>query len=267
MGRRVIITGASSGIGEALAYHAASLGFDLCLAARNTAALDVVMTNCLKYPVRVITVTADVSSEADCKKIIDKTVEAFGGVDILINNAGISMRALFHDCHTDVLRKVMDVNFWGTVLCTKYAMPYLLTSRGSVVGISSIAGLRGLPGRTGYSASKFAVQGFLESLRTENLRNGLHVLIACPGYTSSNIRNTALNASGKSQAESPLDESGLMSPELVAKKVFQALAKKKNSLVLSFEGKAVYLLSRLFPAWLDKMIYRKVAAEKDSPFR
>jgi short-subunit dehydrogenase len=267
MSKSVVITGASSGIGEAMAYHAASLGYNLCLGARQADKLELVRQNCLKYTKNVIAVKSDVSVEADCKEMIDKAVKAFDGIDILINNAGISMRAMFNDCDLDVIKKVMDVNFWGTVYSTKYALPYLLKSKGSVVGVSSIAGIKGLPARTGYSASKFAMHGFLESLRIENLKTGLHVLIACPGYTASNIRQSALNQSGNSQSESPLDESKLMTAEKVASEVFNAIEKRKASLFLTFEGKATVFLSKFFPRLLDRLVYNKVSKEPDSPFK
>jgi NAD(P)-dependent dehydrogenase (short-subunit alcohol dehydrogenase family) len=135
--------------------------------------------------------------------MVEETLRAFGRIDILINNAGISMRALFEDVDLDVIRKVMDINFYGTLYATKYCLPYIIKTQGSVVGISSIAGFRGLPARTGYSASKFAMQGFLETLRTEMLRKDVHVLIACPGFTASNIRNAALSKDGTAQGESP----------------------------------------------------------------
>lgn len=267
MSKVVIITGASSGIGEALAYEAASRGYRICLAARSREKLEVVRVNCLKHTADVLVCVADVSSESDCRRLVQETTEAFGRVDMLINNAGISMRALFNDCSLDVLRKVMDINFWGTVYCTKYALPYLLKSGGSVIGISSIAGIKGLPGRTGYSASKFAMHGFLESLRIENRKTGLHVLLACPGYTASNIRNTALNQSGQSQTESPYDESKLMPASEVAAAVFRAADKRKHYIYLSFQGKMTLLLSRFFPRLLDRLVYNTVAAEKDSPFK
>lgn len=161
----------------------------------------------------------------------------------------------------------MDINFWGTVYCTKYALPYILASRGSIIGISSIAGFIGLPGRTGYSASKFAMHGFLQSLRIENRKHNLHVMIACPGFTASNIRNTALNAEGKPQGESPLDESKIMQPATVADIIFQGLKKKKNTLIMTTEGKLAVLLSRFFPLWIEKMVYEKMVKEPNSPFK
>ncbi len=267
MSASVIITGASSGIGEALAYQAASLGYRICLSARTAAKLEAVRSKCLKWKCEVIVVEADVQNEADCRRIIDETVKTFGGIDILINNAGISMRALLKDCELTVIHKVMDVNFWGMVYCTKFALPYLLKSRGSVVGISSIAGLKGLPARTAYSASKFAMHGFLESLRIENLKTGLHVLVAFPGYTASNIRNAALNQNGESQSESPFDESKLMPASEVATAVFDAIKKRKNYIYLSMQGKMTLFLNKFFPRLLDKLVYKTVAKEKDSPFK
>ena len=144
------------------------------------------------------------SRENDCRNFIETIVAQWGGIDILINNAGISMRALFEDADLNVIRELMDINFWGTVFCTKYALPYIRRKKGMVIGVSSIAGYRGLPGRTGYSSSKFAMQGFLEALRTELLHTGVHVMWVCPGFTSSNIRNVARSADGSPQKETPL---------------------------------------------------------------
>ena len=165
----VIITGASGGIGAALADVFAAEKFKIVIASRNVQKTETVRKKLEMHGHDVLSVICDVSREEDCKKLIEQTVNRFGKIDVLINNAGISMRALFSDVEIDVIRKVMAVNFWGTVYCTKYALPYLLKSKGSLVGISSIAGKKGLPGRTGYSASKFAMEGFLETIRTENL--------------------------------------------------------------------------------------------------
>jgi dehydrogenase/reductase SDR family protein 7B len=143
----------------------------------------------------------------------------------------------------------------------------LLQSKGSVVGVSSIAGFKGLPGRTGYSASKFAIQGFLETLRIENLKSGLHVLIACPGFTASNIRNTALAADGSVQGESPRDEESMMKPEDVAKKIANAIKKRRKILVMTMQGKMIVLLNKLFPFMLDRIVYNQLAKEPDSPFK
>jgi short-subunit dehydrogenase len=161
----------------------------------------------------------------------------------------------------------MDINFWGTVYCTKFCLPYILKNNGAIVGISSIAGYRGLPGRTGYSASKFAMQGFLESLRTELLHTGTHVMWVSPGFTASNIRNVARIADGSTQAETPLDESKLMSSEACANHILNATEKRKRSVVLTTQGKMAVWLSKLLPAVADKMVYKHFLKEPDSPLR
>jgi len=160
----------------------------------------------------------------------------------------------------------MNTNFCGSVYCTQYAMGDLLKYKGSVVGISSIAGFKGLPARTGYSASKFAMQGFLESLRCENLKTGMHVLIACPGYTASNIRKTALNSDGKTQDESPLNEKNLMSSDAVAIAVMNAIAKRRMYLILTLQGKLAVWINKLFPKLADILTYNVIAKEPNSPF-
>ncbi len=263
----VVITGASSGIGKALAMEFASMGSRIVMGARNEERLLQAMDDVKAAGAEVCGLSTDVSLEDDCKRLIEKGVETFGSIDILINNAGISMRALFEDTELDVIRQLMDINFWGTVYCTKYALPYLLKSKGSLVGVSSIAGYKGLPGRTGYSSSKFAMHGFLETLRIENMKRGLHVLIACPGFTASNIRNTALNEKGEVQGESPRDEGKMMSAEEEARHIARAISKRKDRLTLTSQGKLTVLLNKICPKFLDKQVYKHMAKEPDSPFK
>jgi len=263
----VIVTGASSGIGKALAEEFSDRGAKVVIVARSEEKLDQLKEILKKKNLNVLIVKADVSDEDDCEKIISETVKHFGTIDILINNAGISMRALFEDVDLNVIKRMMDVNFWGTVFCTKYALPYLLKNKGSVVGISSIAGYKGLPGRTGYSASKFAIQGFLETLRIENLKKGLHVLIACPGFTASNIRNTALAKDGSVQGESPLDEAKLMTSEEVARRIVNAVVKRRHRIIMTIQGKLMVFLNKFFPKMMDRMVYNYMSKEPDSPFK
>lgn len=263
----VVITGAASGIGKALALEFAGRGAKLSLADRNREQLDAISNHLLKKGTDVISTVADITREEDCRRFIDNTVGSYGKIDILINNAGISMRALFEEVDLDVLRRVMDVNFWGAVYCTKFALPELLKTHGSVAGVSSIAGYKGLPGRTGYSASKFALQGFLEVVRIENMKKGLHVLIACPGFTSSNIRNAALAKDGSNQGESPRDEAKMMTPEEVARLICDAVEKRKHRLTMTMQGKMTVLLNKFFPKFMDKMVYNHMAKEPDSPFK
>ncbi|MBI9038635.1 MAG: SDR family oxidoreductase [Bacteroidales bacterium] len=263
----VIISGASSGIGKALAEEFSKRGSKVVMAARNFDKLEEIATILKQNNKNVLTVKTDVSKEDQCKRLVEKTIESFGQIDILINNAGISMRAIFEELDLKVIRDLMNVNFWGTVYCTKYALPYLLKSHGSVVGVSSIGGYKGLPGRTGYSASKFAIHGFLEVLRIENLKKNLHVMIACPGFTSSNIRNTALGKDGNQQGESPRDESKMMSAEKVANYIANAIKKRKRSLILTGQGKMTVFLNKFIPSYLDKIVYKHMAKEPGSPFK
>ena len=262
----VIVTGASSGIGKACAIMFAKKGANIVLAARSEEKLKEVALEISGFGVQVLIVATDVSIEEDCRNLIETTLTKFGRIDVLVNNAGISMRAAFADLDVDVLKKVMNVNFWGMIYCTRYAIGSILENKGSVVGVSSIAGYKGLPGRTGYSSSKFAMHGFLEALRIENLKKGLHVLIACPGFTASNIRNTALAADGSSQGETPREEQKMMQPEEVAEYIVDAVIKRKDRLTLTFNGKLTVLLNKFFPKLVDKLVYNHMSKEPDSPF-
>ncbi len=263
----VIITGASSGIGYALAEFCLEVGMKVVLAARTVEPMNLLIKKKEHYKSRSLVVPTDITKQEDCRNMVEMAVKKFNRIDILINNAGISMRALFSELNTDVLKQVMDVNFYGAVYCTKYALPYLLESNGSIAGVSSITGYKGLPARTGYSASKFALHGFLEALRIENLKTGLHVLIACPGFTSSQIRKKALNYQGVPQGESPRNENKMMEASSVAKHIIKAINKRKNTLTLTCEGKLVVWLNKFFPSFIDKMVYKKMSREPDSPFK
>lgn len=269
MGKKtVIITGAGSGIGKACAEVFAVNGYRIVINGRREDRLKQLKDELysLGYA-EVLAVPGDVSNETDCQQLVNAAVGAFGGIDVLINNAGVSMRALVEEVDTQVLRKVMDVNFWGTVYCTKYALPHLLKAEGSVVGVSSIAGKKGLPGRAGYSASKFAMEGFLESLRIENRKKNLHVLIACPGFTASEIRRTALAADGNVQGESPREEQKMMQPEEVAGHIYQAVVRRKPGIVLTANGRLTVLLNKFFPSLVDKLVYDHMSKEPGSPFK
>jgi len=264
--KNVIITGASSGIGKALVYEYFKKGFQITMAARNVEAMEVIAKDIDPKGDLILMVQTDVTLEKDCQNLIEKSVERFGKIDILINNAGISMRAIFNDMHLDVMRRVMDVNFWGTVYCTKYAIPYLLQSKGSLVGVISIAGHLGLPARSAYSASKFAVRGLLDTIRVENLKKNLHVLVAAPGFTASNVRLSALDANGSQQGETPRDESKMMTSEEVAQKIVKAVDRRKAELILTFvEGKLSVFLKKFFPRWIEKLTYNHMAKEPNSP--
>jgi short-subunit dehydrogenase len=263
----VIVTGASSGIGEAIAREFACNGCKVVLAARSEAKLKLISDDLNAKNYKTTYIKTDVSIEQDCKNLIEKTVERYGTINILINNAGLSMRASFIDVDLKVLHRLMDVNFWGTVYCTKYALPYLIASGGSLVGVSSVAGFHGLPGRTGYSASKFAIHGFLETIRIENLKNGLHVMIIAPGFTTTDIRKSALLANGEAQGESPRDEHELMPPAYVAKWVLKGILRKKRNILLTWDGRLTALFQRIVPDFVDWAYYIEMSREPKSPIK
>ena len=273
-GKVAIITGASSGIGLAAAKEFAAQGSFLALAARNKEKLDSLVAQLdAEYgktddgKEKFIAVATDVTKEEDCRNLVEKCASHFGKIDILVNNAGISMRAMFRDLDLSVIKSMMDVNFWGTVFCTKYALPWLLKSKGSVVGVISIAGFKGLPARTGYSASKFAIYGFLDTLRVEHLHDGLHVMIFAPGFTSSNIRNVALVADGTRQGETPRDEEKMMSAEAVAKRLAKGIKKRKSQIILTPIGKLTVFLNKFFPRLVDRLEYDYMKKEPNSPLK
>lgn len=263
----VIITGGSSGIGKAMAEVFGVNGSKIFITGRNLTDLHQAVTDLKSKGIDAHGFQADVSVEDDNRKMAEEAIQKFGRIDVLINNAGISMRALFNEVDLDVVKKVMDINFYGVLYATKYCLPEIMKHKGSVVGISSIAGYRGLPGRTGYSASKFALNGFLEVLRTEMLKKDVHVLTACPGFTASNIRKRSLTKDGTSQGESPRDEAAMMSAEECAQHIYRATVKRKKILILTGQGKLTVFLNKILPGLTDKLVYNVMAKEANAPIK
>jgi dehydrogenase/reductase SDR family member 7B len=263
----VIITGGSSGIGLALAEQFGKAGSKILITGRNLSELNKAVTELQAKGILVSGFQADVSREEDNKAMAGEAIRLYGTIDILINNAGISMRALFSEVDLEVVKKVMDINFYGILYATKYCLPEITKNKGSVVGISSIAGFRGLPGRTGYSASKFALNGFLEVLRTELLKTGVHVLTACPGFTASNIRSRALTKDGTLQGESPRAEEKMMTAEACAHHIYNAVVKRKRTLILTTQGKLAVWLNKWWPSLADKLVYNTMAKEANAPIQ
>jgi len=261
----VVITGGSSGIGEALAEKFGREGSKILITGRNADDLNRAVASLRQKGITVSGFQADVSKEDDNRRMAEEAIRLYGTIDVLVNNAGISMRALFSEVDLDVVKKVMDINFYGVLYATKYCLPEIQKNNGSIVGMSSIAGFRGLPGRTGYSASKFALNGFLEVLRTELLKTGVHVLTACPGFTASNIRKRALAADGSAQGESPRDEGKMMTAEVCARHIYNATVARKRTLVLTTQGKLVVFLNKWLPGLADKMVYNVMAKEANAP--
>lgn len=247
----VVITGGTDGIGKALVEQFLDAGAMVATCGRSEDKL-----NDLKSQLagkNLLALQCDVSQEPECENFIKQSIIHFGHIDILINNAGISMRSVFKDVSLETMKKVMDINFWGSVFCTKYALDSILESKGTIVGISSIAGYRGLPGRSGYSASKFALTGWLEALRTELLDSGVNVMWVAPGFTQSNVRKAALTKDARAQGESPMNEKKLMTSDECASHIIKAIGKKKRTLVLTFQGKQTVFLNKYFPSLTDKL--------------
>ena len=265
----IIITGASSGIGLATARLFAGMGAKLSLAARSIDRLESLASELTDDRSRILCIRTDVSVEEDCRRLIEETVRRFGKIDILINNAGISMRAPFMDVNMEVIKKLMNVNFWGTVYCTKYALPEILKTKGSIAGVISTAGYVAIPGRTGYVTSKYAIRGFLETLRIEHLNDGINILVFAPGYTASNERNAALLVDGFPQGYSPKDEGKLMSAEKVAEKLAYGLYRRKKEMILTALGYWDIWLYRRFPRLMDRvqLHYIRRKEKQNDPFR
>jgi short-subunit dehydrogenase len=252
-----IITGASSGIGRSIALEMGSRGVKVMLASRSGENLLSVKNEIEEMGGIASLFVVDVTDQKRCQELVKTTLRVFQRIDFLVNNAGISMRANFSEVDMEVLRKVMETNFWGSVYCSRYALPHIIETRGSIVGISSICGVTPLPGRSGYSASKHALDGFLESLRLENLENGLHIMLVHPGYTASNIRQVSLDKNGEPHLESHLDEQKLMSSESVAREVVAGIASRRRDLVLTLEGKIITWIYKRRPRIAERLLHRE----------
>lgn len=266
-GQVVLITGASSGIGLACAEIAIKNEAKVILLSRTIYSKKEYFVSLCSNDENLLVLEVDVTNADAVSLAVEQGMKKFGRIDILIANAGISMRALFQNTDLNVLHRLMNVNFWGAVHCIKAVLPDMIKrNEGAIVTISSVAGFKGLPARTGYSASKFALIGFMDALRIELLKTNIHLSVIAPGYTNSNIRRTALNAKGEQQAETPLNEAKLMSADSVARSIYEAVSKKEAEKILSIEGKLSFLLKFFAPRFLDRIVFRKISKEINSPF-
>lgn len=266
-GKVVIITGGSSGIGRALALEYGRKGARIVFTGRNRQRLKQTSELLSSHSIEHTALTLDVASEDDNIEMVEQALIRFGRIDVLICNAGITQRALFEEMDLAVFKKVMDINFYGAMYSVRYALPHLIKSKGTIIAISSINGLKATPARTAYSASKFAMQGFFDALRMELKSHGVHVLVVNPGFTATNIRQSALTAKGDEQGESPRDESKMMTADEVAQKVYQASLERRRDLVLTPLGKLVVSLNKFFPGWLDGQTLKVMAKEAASPVK
>lgn len=267
MNKTVIITGGSSGIGQSCALLYGKQDYNVVFTGRSEERISDTTQLLLSQDTSCLGLKVDAASKEGAIDVVAKTIEKFGSIDALICNAGISMRALFEDLDLDVFEKVMNINFMGSVYYVKYALPHILDSKGSIIAISSINGHRGTPARTAYTASKYAMEGFFEALRTEVMYKGVHVMSVSPGFTGTNIRNTALTQNGDVQGESPRDEQKMMTSDQVAVKILKGQKKKKRDIVLTTQGKLAVFLNKWIPATMDKIVYKVMAQEPDSPLK
>lgn len=264
--KTVLITGGSDGIGKALCFQFGRKGYAVSFSGRDKEKLQAVEKDLKLEGIPCKSHCLDVSVDVDNKNLVAATVATFGSIDVLICNAGISMRALFKDLSMELFSKILQVNLMGTVSVIHHALPYLIASKGSLIGISSINGRRATPARTAYATSKYGMEGFLESLRMEVKPDGVHVLVVCPGFTQTNMRHSAIMADGQTQNETKLNEAKMMSPEVVASKIYLAMVKKKRDLILTTEGKLAVWMNKLFPSWMDAIVFKVMAKKPDSPF-
>ncbi|MCX9155871.1 SDR family oxidoreductase [Niveibacterium sp. 24ML] len=256
----VVITGASDGIGAELARQLASQRPKLVLAARNADALAKVAKQCSVQGALVLCVPTDVSVEADCAALARQAVERFGGIDVLVANAGVSGHAMFSEVSDfGWYEEMMRVNHFGTLWCVRHALPHLLARRGQIVGVSSLAGLFGVPGRTAYCASKFAMTGFLQALRIELAPQGIGVTIAYPGVVATQIRHRGFGPDGRPAGASGLDEGKAMSVETCANLILRAMSRRSRNCVMTAEGKLGLWLKQLLPDLVDALARRKLA--------
>lgn len=261
----VVLTGASDGIGAELARQWAARereGLALVLAARSVDKLEAVAQACRAAGAQVLVQRCDVSIEADCRALIEAAVAAFGHIDTLVNNAGMSAHATFAEV-ADLAwyETLMRINHWGAVWCTHAALPHLRHSRGRIVAVASLAGLVGVPGRTAYSATKFAMVGFFESLRTELADSGVSVTIAYPGVVATEIRRRGFDAAGAPAGRSGLDESRAMPVDVCARLILDGTLARRRDIVMSAKGRIGRWLKLLAPSVVDRLAVRSLHRE------
>jgi short-subunit dehydrogenase len=257
--RAVLLTGASQGIGHALALQLAAQGARLGLVARDAPRLEEVVRECAGRGARAVALPGDVGAPADCRRVVEQAQQALGGLDVLINNAGIGMMARFDELQDlSVYERLMRVNYLGCVWLTHAALPALKQSRGRIVVVASLAGLTGVPTRTGYAASKHAVIGFFDSLRIELMGSGVSVTVACPDFVVSQIHKRAIGPDGRPLGATPMQEARIMSAEDCAAGILRATERRERQLIMSARGRVGRYVRLLWPGLIDRIAIRAV---------
>ena len=260
----VVITGGSSGIGEALAYKFSNENFNVVISGTNVKRLKTVQSNILSKEGKCEYICHDVSSKEDIKKMIDLTLDSYGRIDVLICNAGISVRSLFEEVDLKIFEKLFNINFFGSVYSVKFSLPHLIKSSVSNIAISSLNGFIATPTRSAYVSSKHAMQGFFDSLRLELVKKNVHVMVASPGYVHSNFRKNTLKSDGKKEGKSSRDNKKMMSSDELAEKIFYGYNQKKRDMIFTFRGKLAYLIKNWFPKLSDRLAYNEILNERES---
>jgi short-subunit dehydrogenase len=269
-GKVIVITGASAGIGAEMARQLARERARLVLAARGAEALRRVRDQCRQLEAEAIDVSTDVSVDADCRSLIDQAVAAFGGIDVLVANAGVSMHARFDEIEDfTTFERLFRINTMGTVWCVRHAYPHLKRSRGLIVGVSSLAGRIGVPARTTYCASKFAQSGFLEALRIEAADHGVDVTVAFPGVVATEIRRRGLNGRGEPAGVSGLAEDKAMPVEQCARLIIDGMRRRQREVVMTAQARVGLWLKLIAPSMIDRMaraaLARTASVTKPAP--
>lgn len=257
----VVVTGAGSGIGAAICQRFGSAGSRIGLIDADEKEVKAREGELIDAGIDAFAVTCDVTDEKRCIDSIKKIRDHFGGIDVLVNNAGITQRSPFVSTEMAVYRRVMDVNFFGSVHCTKAAIESIIERNGMVIVTSSISGLAPTLGRTGYCASKHALHGFFATLRTELFDVGVHVMLVCPGFIKTNLQSRALDGDGSITAHPQSHVGKQGTPESVAEAVYRAAIKRKPLLVLSPIGKLSYLMYRFAPKRYERIMAKKLRDE------
>jgi short-subunit dehydrogenase len=258
-GSSIIVTGASQGIGRAVCLCLAARGARLTLAARDAAALEQVAAACRELGGEALVAPADVARPADCEQLVRRAVAAWGGIDVLINNAGIDMIARFDEVRDlSLFERLMQVNYLGYVYPTFYALPEIKRSRGRLVAVSSLAGMTGVPTRTGYAATKHAIFGFFDSLRIELAGSGVSVTLVAPDFVVSEIHRRAAGADGQPIGESPMQESRIMTTEECARQIVRAAERRQRLRILSLRGRVGRYVRLIAPGLIDAIAARAV---------
>jgi short-subunit dehydrogenase len=259
----IIITGASEGIGRALSLALTPQKSKLVLAARNVNRLDELKKEIESLGGQALVTPTDITSEDACKNLIETAVSAWGGIDVLVNNAGRTMWTALEDLKdTSVIEQLIRLNYLGAAYCTYYALPYLKANKGRIATIASVAGLTGVPTRTAYSASKHALFGFFDSLRIELIGTGVTVTMIAPDFVLSQMHRRAFGSNGKTLGTSPMQEDKIMTAEACAAMIVKAIENRDRLLITSLRGKLGRWMKMIAPGVIDNLALKAIRERK-----